>query len=508
MSTDHERRPPEELTPRQREVLALLARGLTNAQIAAELGITPDGAKYHVSEILARLDLDTREEAADYWRANNGLTSRLRHWARGAASLPLAWRWAATGVVAVAVASGTILAISLAGDGATPASEPEPASPTPVSTASTPTPAVTAPSALSAPSRALQERLGNVRAEELRVSDPIPFPEGLVLFYGLSCVNCDGGPSPLYRIYRRPDGSVLPELVYQTLVDRVPGHVYTYALDASRGEIYVGLCVQGSCPDGIISLSSDDARDRVFHSSDGGQTWEETPPLPRSSWFQRVTPAGPIVVTVLEGGNGAGERCWLYLNGPDQPCGPPEPTEPWPDETPIRTLPDGSRFVHLLDAEAGGSGVVALRNPAGEIVRAWLVGYMTPWMGWRNPIVWPPVVQINGEPPDHSPMPAIIDFERDEVHPLPSARATLDPRQFPSFMAALTAPQIARVKIPGDCLNIRSSASLTAAVLSCPGHGALLRSSGATREADGLTWVAVQAPDGREGWASALYLER
>ncbi len=75
-------------------------------------------------------------------------------------------------------------------------------------------------------------------------------------------------------------------------------------------------------------------------------------------------------------------------------------------------------------------------------------------------------------------------------------------------MAALTAPQIARVKIPGDCLNIRSSASLTAAVLSCPGHGALLRSSGATREADGLTWVAVQAPDGREGWASALYLER
>ncbi len=507
MSTDYDRRPPEELTRRQGEVLALLARGLTNAQIAAELGITPDGAKYHVSEILARLALDTREEAADYWRSRRGLATRLRRWARGA-SLPLAWRWGATGLVAVAVASGTIVASSLAGDGATPASEPEPGSPTAVSTPSPPSATASPPAALSAPSRALQERLGNVRAEELRVTDPIPFPDGLVLFYGLHCVNCDGGPSPLYRIYRRPDGSVLPELVYQSLVDRVPGHVYTYALDAGRGEIYVGLCTQGTCPDGIVGVSSEDARNRIFRSSDGGQTWEETPPLPRSSWFERVTPAGPLVVTVNEGGNGAGERCWLYPNGPDQPCDSIERTEP-PDGTPVKTLPDGSRFVHLLvDAKPGADGVMALRNPAGEMVRAWLLGSTTPWLGWRNPIVWPPIVQIDGDPPDHSPMPAVVDFERGEVHPMPLARATLDPRQFPVFMAALTAERIARVNIPGDCLNIRAGASLTAAVLSCPGHEALLRSTGEVREADGLTWVAVKTPDGRDGWASALYLER
>ena len=53
---------------RQREVLDLLARGHTNPQIAERLGISLDGAKWHVSEVITRLGVDTREEAADYWR--------------------------------------------------------------------------------------------------------------------------------------------------------------------------------------------------------------------------------------------------------------------------------------------------------------------------------------------------------------------------------------------------------------------------------------------------------
>ena len=65
-------------TNRQREVLDLLARGLTNGQIAEALGISLDGAKWHVSEIIARLGVDTREEAAEYWRKQNGLVWRLR----------------------------------------------------------------------------------------------------------------------------------------------------------------------------------------------------------------------------------------------------------------------------------------------------------------------------------------------------------------------------------------------------------------------------------------------
>jgi DNA-binding CsgD family transcriptional regulator len=72
-----------EWTPRQKQVLDLLARGRTNSQIARELQISLDGAKWHVSEIITRLGVDTREEAADYWRAQNGMPSRFFSMVRG-----------------------------------------------------------------------------------------------------------------------------------------------------------------------------------------------------------------------------------------------------------------------------------------------------------------------------------------------------------------------------------------------------------------------------------------
>jgi DNA-binding CsgD family transcriptional regulator len=67
----------DEFTPRQRAVLDLLARGYTNGQIAEELGISLDGAKYHVSEILQKLGVDSREEAAEYWREFNSPRARI-----------------------------------------------------------------------------------------------------------------------------------------------------------------------------------------------------------------------------------------------------------------------------------------------------------------------------------------------------------------------------------------------------------------------------------------------
>lgn len=49
------------LTGRQREVAGLVAAGLTNRQVAEQLGISPDGVKYHVSEILSRLGVSSRD---------------------------------------------------------------------------------------------------------------------------------------------------------------------------------------------------------------------------------------------------------------------------------------------------------------------------------------------------------------------------------------------------------------------------------------------------------------
>jgi DNA-binding CsgD family transcriptional regulator len=55
---------PYLLTPREQEVLDLLRRGLTNQQIADRLGISLPGARYHVSEILSKLGVSSRQEAA------------------------------------------------------------------------------------------------------------------------------------------------------------------------------------------------------------------------------------------------------------------------------------------------------------------------------------------------------------------------------------------------------------------------------------------------------------
>ena len=57
--------PPEveTLTPREREVLHLLAQGLQNKEIARELVITERTVKFHVSSILGKLDAGNRTEA-------------------------------------------------------------------------------------------------------------------------------------------------------------------------------------------------------------------------------------------------------------------------------------------------------------------------------------------------------------------------------------------------------------------------------------------------------------
>ncbi len=51
------------LTPREAEVLALLAQGLANKQIAVALGISEHTVKFHVSSVYAKLGVGNRTEA-------------------------------------------------------------------------------------------------------------------------------------------------------------------------------------------------------------------------------------------------------------------------------------------------------------------------------------------------------------------------------------------------------------------------------------------------------------
>ena len=56
--------PVEPLTPREREVLRLVARGYTNQEIATELMLSLSTVKTHLEHIIAKLDVSDRTQAA------------------------------------------------------------------------------------------------------------------------------------------------------------------------------------------------------------------------------------------------------------------------------------------------------------------------------------------------------------------------------------------------------------------------------------------------------------
>jgi non-specific serine/threonine protein kinase len=61
-----------DLTPREQEIAILLARGLTNKQVAAELIVSPATVRSHVEHILTKLNLSTRAQIA-VWAAQHDL---------------------------------------------------------------------------------------------------------------------------------------------------------------------------------------------------------------------------------------------------------------------------------------------------------------------------------------------------------------------------------------------------------------------------------------------------
>lgn len=64
-----------QLTPREREVIVAIASGATNRQIARNLGVGERTARTHVSNILSKLGLTSRTQAA-MWAVREGLVDK------------------------------------------------------------------------------------------------------------------------------------------------------------------------------------------------------------------------------------------------------------------------------------------------------------------------------------------------------------------------------------------------------------------------------------------------
>ena len=85
------------LTAAEKRVLGLVCQSQTNREIAANLGVSPSTVKRHLENILRKLQLRNRVEAAIYSLSMNGCSARssaecpLAAWRKGRDKEPAKW---------------------------------------------------------------------------------------------------------------------------------------------------------------------------------------------------------------------------------------------------------------------------------------------------------------------------------------------------------------------------------------------------------------------------------
>jgi hypothetical protein len=291
-------------------VLEFLRGGLSNPEIADRLGVTRDAVKYHVSEILSKLAVTSREEAA-IWRPYE-----RPWWAAAVAALggaarrlsPLG-RIAAIGtslavLATVGVLAWGVLATSGRGEDATSGVRQTDGSAVEPSVNPTPTGG--------------RPPFEDVTVAPLVFSPPTELPEDVAIIVETSCVECS--IRGLTRVYRDQTGDTrrddlivvdhlnLPPRLVETADP--PRQESSYAFDIvakdDASELVVPVCVRGLCsgpytgPDAVASLS---------RSTDGGITWQPFGEVTGGDRIHGVLNPGELLVATRQ-------ETWTYYRYP------------------------------------------------------------------------------------------------------------------------------------------------------------------------------------------------
>lgn len=493
-----------EFTPRQREVLDLLSQGLTNGEIADRLGISLDGAKWHVSEVMSKLGVSSREAAAAYWRREQRPVARLRRLPQRLAGTPLL-KWAAAGTAAAILGAAVLVAVLALGDREPETSLPDAGDSSPTAGASTATVSASAtagpsPTVTSEPTEAPVAEYEGEPVYELRLADPVELPADSVLYVTVNCGVCID--RPLYRFYQSAGEWVLERLMTD---ETLPNGYPLSMISDGNGRWAASWCLTDAGTCGKRHDGTPDTTPRALViSEDGGISGRQVATL--GTFVTPIAFRGDEVVV--------SERV-----SDDQTVLTSYPSGARLDPDDLGSiyavpLPGGATLTHDFlqpapDLANDTTTVLTIAAPSGarDLV-AFLGGHLridavisdTMVLGWairNSKALDRPDSEVNGQA-------VLVDLDARTVAPI----AHLTGFTEMDFVTPVGFAHGPFLKVTGSdtCLYVRREPGTNAEPIGCFADLVLLADRQERQQRDGMEWAAVRTPRGEDGWAAVDYL--
>ena len=407
-----------------------------------------------------------------------------------------------------------------------------------------------------APAPGSVETIAGIEVRELTLGPSTSLPNDVVVYVGPAAWAADSYPVLLWRVYRDPDGVLRRDDLFANARSQLGDlAIVDWAADERMGEIVFVACPAGRCRGTGVGGWAGEFD--VYRSTDGGISWVTFGTVPAMTFPAAVIPEG-VVMSEFQGRDDDErpvQRYFVHPSGAE--LKPPAPnTEPrlvpglgivWeptymdrkfgaePVYDASGKVLDAAAFAPNLEARlmarAGdgslyGAWQYVLDRPAdphppsayvgrvdgsGKPVSLYLNRVVVPWFGPYY--AGPGLVIGNAElkAPAGSARPfdvpaVLIDLGTGSAAPLRELDQFIEGYEQPIVRATVVA-KVARVATGQDCLNVREAASRSAPSIACYRDGVLLFERGEAVIAEGMTWVPVTTPEGKDGWASGEFLE-